>query len=173
MMLILHPLLIWGVDGGPAMLCVRMTRSAWSGGSDTPPRCLGTWVLGTVTWLWRYKGSKTCTATSPSAPGHVDQGAAPSAPRVCLIHEFPTASRMHPGLILLTRGHWARQATNRHRRWREVCEPVSEQDGEVCLCVEDSLGACVRAGWRGVSVCESECNCPSCCLSPALSIPFS
>ena len=172
-MLILPPLLVWGVDAGPAMLCVRMTRSACSGGSDTPPRCLGAWVLGTLTWLWRHKGRKTCTATSPSAPRRVDQGTAPSAPRVCLIHEFPTASRIHPGLILRTGGHWARQATNRHRRWREVCEPVSEQDGEASLCVEDSLGACVWAGCRGVSVCESECNCPSCCLSPALSIPFS
>ena len=159
-MLSLHPVLVWGVDGGHATLCVRTTHSVWPGGSDTPPTVS---VPGCLVppRLQRNKGRKTCTATSPSVPEHADQSRAPSAPRACLIHEFPSASRIHPGLILLMGGHWARQEDGGSSSYKQA------------LKVEGSLGACVRAGWRGVSVCESECECLSCCLSPAVYFSFS
>lgn len=96
--------------------------------AQTPPHCLGAWVSGTITGLWRCQWRETSTATS-QVPEHVDQSRAPSSPRACLIRESPSASRP-------CSAHGWPLGSSRRRWWLAKLQTGPESGGEsgrVCL----------------------------------------
>ena len=127
-------------------------------GEDTPPDCLGTWVLDIIMWLWRCEWRKICTAASPGLPIQVTRG--PLSSWAPLIDEFPSASAIQPGPAQLTDGHWAGQGkaggSSNHKQVRKV--------------EEKSLEEYASAGWRGVFEGEHECQCV--CLGAFLQLCF-